>query len=500
MSFVRGQTALEYLLMIAGGVLVAAVLMVVVNNNLTMAANSFESGDYSTRLQNYLSSGTGTDDGDWVIVGNNQFSGVPGYVGIGTTNPQAKLEVNGKILMDDATAASDSANTVATKGYVDNNLANIAITAANSTWNASGNNQYSLVAGNVGIGTSNPSSKLTVNGSVDVSNHTITGLAAPVSDSDAANKGYVDAAGGSGGNTTVIFNSTLDMGMPLQGVIDYSPPTTSYVSTIPLSLPKANCGVKITACNSPPGSLVIGADPVPRIVVPNIHHATIHEVSPTTSVAGSSVTTSGSVGCGAWCWGAYSNVAEYCTAGYACAVTATATFGYDESGNACWSGGGICCPSGTTYDISNENHWCHSCPSGTTWDAISRVCYSGANTATNRCPAAGTGETFLRWTNTLASRTCTYYNATVYADTTKKFIMEESDKYVYCPIDHPTYDSTTKLCIKANTVQTTPIGTYCATLNTYLPTSFTDVTFRNAADTAYVTSTYIMVAYNCPSD
>jgi|GEM_PF-1048262 len=501
----RGQTALEYLLMIAGGVLLSAIMMVVVNNNLNLASESVTNSDYSTRLHNYLSTTVETNDGDWIIVGSNQYSGVPGNVGIGTTSPQAKLEVNGKIMMDDATAASDPANTVATKGYVDGK-------SSAPTWNASGGNQYSLVSGNVGIGTTSPQAKLsvngttTINGTVDVSNNIITGLAAPINETDAVNKAYVDAASGStGGNTTVIFNSTLNVGMPLQGVIDYSPLTTSYVSTIPLSLPKANCGVKITACNNPPGSLIIGADPVARIVVPNIHHATIHEVSPTYGSAIAATVDSGPVSCGIWHTPGYpegrlcscsGSIAQYCAANQVCiyAGSCLVTDSYECHGGA--SRGG-CCPTGTAYDSANG--FCYSCPAGNTWDTVSRICYSGANTAANRCPAAVAGETFLRWTNTVSSRTCTYYNSVAYADATKKFIMEESDKYIYCPADHPVYDSTTKLCIKANTVQTTPIGTYCATLNTYLPTSFTDVTFRNSADTAYVTSTYIQVAYNCPS-
>ncbi|MCD6366639.1 MAG: hypothetical protein J7L46_03765 [Bacteroidales bacterium] len=36
-------------------------------------------------------------DNDWVISGNNQYSGVSGNVGIGTTNPTEKLDVSGNI-------------------------------------------------------------------------------------------------------------------------------------------------------------------------------------------------------------------------------------------------------------------------------------------------------------------------------------------------------------------------------------------------------------------
>jgi hypothetical protein len=124
---------LEYLLMIAGGVLLSAVMVDVVNSNMGLAAGQFNAGEYSSRIQNYLSSGpSGSDDGDWVIVGNDQYSGVPGNVGIGITNPGAKLEVNGD-------------------------------------------------------------SKF--GGEMNLSDNRITGLAAPVDASDAANKQYVDAAG-----------------------------------------------------------------------------------------------------------------------------------------------------------------------------------------------------------------------------------------------------------------------------------------------------------------
>jgi len=161
----RGQTGLEYLLLIAGGVLVSAVLMVVVNSSLGAGGNEVanSSDDYAGRLHNYLSSGpVSGDDGDWVISGTNQYSGVSGNVGIGTNTPSQKLEVNGKILMSSATESSDSASIVATKGYVDSKVAGVGAASSTSTWNTSGTNQYSAVSGYVGIGTSGPGAKLHV--------------------------------------------------------------------------------------------------------------------------------------------------------------------------------------------------------------------------------------------------------------------------------------------------------------------------------------------------
>jgi len=219
----RGQTGLEYLLMIAGGVLLSAVVMAVASNNLNLAAGSVNSSEYSAHIQNYLSTGNGANDGDWVVTGEDQFSGVPGNVGIGTTSPDAKLEVNGKILMDDATVSSDSAVTVATKGYVDG-LQSVLVNAssvnssqvqlrvngtcsvgsyvtavaadgsvtcgfASSSWNSSGNNQYSTNTGNVGINTSSPGATLDVNGKVIMRNET----ASTDSSNTLVTKGYLSS-------------------------------------------------------------------------------------------------------------------------------------------------------------------------------------------------------------------------------------------------------------------------------------------------------------------
>jgi len=55
-----------------------------------------------------------------------------GRLGIGTTNPTEKLDVNGKIKMRNQTAASDVADIVATKGYVDGK--NVTVTHRFSGW------------------------------------------------------------------------------------------------------------------------------------------------------------------------------------------------------------------------------------------------------------------------------------------------------------------------------------------------------------------------------
>ncbi|MBI5306555.1 hypothetical protein HZB04_03150 [Candidatus Wolfebacteria bacterium] len=80
-------------------------------------------------------------------------------------------------------------------------------------WNSPNNNPpnstnqtlYINSSGNIGIGTTTPTAgKLVVNGTIDVSNNKITSLSTPTASTDAATKGYVDAAAGS----TALITST----------------------------------------------------------------------------------------------------------------------------------------------------------------------------------------------------------------------------------------------------------------------------------------------------
>ncbi len=82
------------------------------------------------------------------------------YVGIGTENPQAKLEVNGKILAETPTEG-DSANTVVTKGFLSGSIGNI----IQGKWIEKDGNIYRN-SGNVGIDTDTPTEKLDINGSI----------------------------------------------------------------------------------------------------------------------------------------------------------------------------------------------------------------------------------------------------------------------------------------------------------------------------------------------
>jgi len=109
-------------------------------------------------LFGYSGGGLGTTDGGerLALVWNTNRN-----VGIGTTSPSDRLHVDGSIRMVDGNQQA---------GYIPVSDANGKMTWTDPTsisdgdWTVSGNNQYSAVSGNVGIGTSNPTRKLHVLG------------------------------------------------------------------------------------------------------------------------------------------------------------------------------------------------------------------------------------------------------------------------------------------------------------------------------------------------
>ncbi len=71
--------------------------LLVLNSNATFADGAgiyINSGTPAAPNWVILTNASSTTDGDWTIVGNNQYSAVSGNVGIGTTTPPFKLTVN----------------------------------------------------------------------------------------------------------------------------------------------------------------------------------------------------------------------------------------------------------------------------------------------------------------------------------------------------------------------------------------------------------------------
>ena len=126
----------------------------------------------------------GSPDNDWVVTGNDMYSGVPGNVGIGVTNPGTKLHVKGATLLErDGSPVVYVQNTTNnTYGYGDiafergdgsGNKMYLGTIGDNSNGVAAltFNNDAEYVAtfmhsGNVGIGTTSPQHKLDVNGNI----------------------------------------------------------------------------------------------------------------------------------------------------------------------------------------------------------------------------------------------------------------------------------------------------------------------------------------------
>ncbi len=82
-----------------------------------------------------------------------------GNVGIGTINPNEKLEINGSIRITDG---SEGAGKILVSDANGTGIWTNPSSVSDSDWVVSGNNQYSAVSGNVGIGTSSPAYRLDV--------------------------------------------------------------------------------------------------------------------------------------------------------------------------------------------------------------------------------------------------------------------------------------------------------------------------------------------------
>jgi len=118
--------------------------------------------DYGSDTVLRVSPGTIYYDSPGIIGGRMTIEGSTGNVGIGTTSPGAKLEVTGNIKI---TGGTPAANEVLTSDA--NGLATWEPIANDGDWTISGNDIYSALSGNVGIGTTTPQSPLHVQGPGD---------------------------------------------------------------------------------------------------------------------------------------------------------------------------------------------------------------------------------------------------------------------------------------------------------------------------------------------
>jgi hypothetical protein len=90
-----------------------------------------------------------------------------GNVGLGTQSPAEKLDVQGKTKTTNFQMTEGASNNYVLQSDANGNATWVnpsTLIAASSNWTTSGTNQYSALSGNVGFGTSSPTTKLHVSG------------------------------------------------------------------------------------------------------------------------------------------------------------------------------------------------------------------------------------------------------------------------------------------------------------------------------------------------
>jgi len=119
-------------------------------------------------------------DNDWNVVGSRMHSIPSGNVGIGTTSPSEKLDVDGQIrIRGGSPGAGKVLTSVDSSGRARWEEPDDG--GADNDWMVSGNDMHSIPSGNVGVGTTSPSAKLHVlGGRLRINTAPIGGYAAEI--------------------------------------------------------------------------------------------------------------------------------------------------------------------------------------------------------------------------------------------------------------------------------------------------------------------------------
>ncbi len=173
----------------------------------------------------FTAAGVGGGSSLWSNGTGSDIYYTAGEVGIGTSNPLAPLHVVGNIYLGTVNSA------ISKQGSGDINLQTNTGDLVFST--LSGTPRMTIESGgDVGIGTTNPSSKLHVVGSATFSSN-ITASTAPTAGAHLTNKTYVDAeiaaagGGGGGGDITAVTAGTGITGGGTSGAVTLNAQTTT---------------------------------------------------------------------------------------------------------------------------------------------------------------------------------------------------------------------------------------------------------------------------------